>query len=270
MKNFTLLLGLILANLSFTAQVHYEKMYYADHELETKQYTAKFSGVIGLYNEVKFGLKINNSGENVLLYKPSESKVVCEKGEIKVDEKDRYITPGGFKMWTINALQDGMNSVKNFTLNFSGMYEIVPEENSISMDELKLPLASNEFGTKEVECSIKSSLKKTSKTMLKIEVTNKSDKYLVIHPNRVSVIMPDENTYACANKKDNVEIVPAGETVAFTVYWDKMPGGSANDMQLRDMYVQWDNVFFFANEVALEEQIIEFEWDEKMTIEKNQ
>lgn len=262
------ILTLFIANVAFSQET-YEKMYYQDKELTVEKCDIKINNAVGLENEVKFSLKMNNNSNHAVFYRPGESKFVLPTGEVDVLEKEKMVKPEGSKVWTINGMKKDMNKEQSFTFNLSGIYEIIPEKEYQKVDELKLPLQSNEFGTDKIKFAVLNSVKKTSNTWVKIEVTNNSDQYLLIHPSRVSARMPDGNLYACSNKKADMEVVKPGESTNFTVSWEKMPGGSKNDMQLRDMYIVWDNVVFFGNERLLDGEVIEFEWNETVTKEKN-
>lgn len=259
-----------MAASTFTfGQAKYEKMYFNDASIEADSYIARMGNIVGLAGEIKFALKLTNRSDNFLIYNPKESNFNVDGNKVPVTEKVKLIPADKTKSWTINGTRSKMNETENFDFVMNGIYELIQDKNAQSVDEVKLPLSKNEFSFGDVTCKIKSVVKETNKTTMKITVSNKSKRHMIVHPSRVSARMPDGNSYACANKKAKAMVILPGESADLNIKWSRMPGGSKNDMQLRDMFIEWQDVFFHADAKKLSGQTANISWNESLTQEKN-
>ncbi len=254
---------------SVKAQVVYEKMYFQEENMKGDSYLALLKDVIGLPAEVKFSLKMKNTSKNFLIYDPTQSSFKIDGNKVPVEEKQKALAPGKSKMWTINGGYPKMNKTKEFDFVFDGLVEVKQSEKSEVVPELKLPLSKNDFTFGAVNVKVKNLIKETNKTEMKLEITNDTKSYLVMYPSRVAAKMPDGNTYACDNKKSKPELIAPGESATVKIKFARMPGGSKNDMQIREMLIQWEDVFFMGDPVKIDSQTIHFEWDEALTEGKN-
>jgi hypothetical protein len=261
----------VLSALSITtfAQDNYEKMYYNDINTETDHSEISASNAVGLASEVKLSLKIANTSNNFILFNPEESKFILKGKDVQIVEKAKIISPEKSKTWTVNGLEGGMNKEKEFSMNLSGLYEIKEEDKSADVPELKLPLAKNSYEIGDMTLKVLNLVKETSKTSFKLNVKNKSDKYIIVYPSRVSARMPDGNLYSCDSRKAKPVVIEPKSSEDISIKWDKMPGGHKNDMQIRDMLIQWEDVFYYATPQLEDGMVLEFKWDETITKEKN-
>ncbi|PKP51185.1 MAG: hypothetical protein CVT95_01490 [Bacteroidetes bacterium HGW-Bacteroidetes-12] len=271
-KNILITIIVLIANITNVvfAQDNYAKIYYNDILIDNSGYSCKINNVVGLSTEIKFGLKISNATNSFMIYNPQESTFTINGKEVSITEKSKIIDPDKNKNWTINGVGVDMTKVKSFKFNFSGLYKITESEKAFKVDETKLPLAKNDFTFNNINCFVTIVEKSSKQTKLKVQIKNKSDQYLIVYPSRVATkIGSSDDLYTCVSKKSEAILIAPKESEEITIVWERMPGGSKNDMQLRDMFVSWENVFFSANTELLEKEELEFNWNESLTIEKN-
>lgn len=269
-QSFALIAAVTLTTQSVNAQkkIKFEKIYFFDQEHSYEGYNVRTNNAVSMEKEVKFSLKVENQSKNILVYDPSKSSIVVNGETLNVKEKQKIIELDDTDTWTINGFGDKLNEIESFDFKLSGIKEIVEAEQSLPMPELKLPLETNSISSGDIELSVKGSDKKTQYTKVKLEVTNRSKEYIVIHPSAASARLENGNVFACSNKKEKAVIVAPGEKETFSVAWDRLPGGPTNDMQLRDMFIQWEGVFYSATTNDLKDEFLHFEWDEKLSLEK--
>lgn len=273
-KNILITITVLIANITYIVfaqdKDNLSKVFYNDILIENGGYSCKINNVVGLSTEIKFGLKVSNTTNSFMIYNPQESSFNIEGKEISISEKSKIIDPDKNKSWTINGLGVDMTKIKNFKFNFSGLYKITESDKAFSVNEIKLPLAKNEFTFNNINCFVNLVEKSTKETKLKVKITNKSNQYLIVYPSRVATkVGTSDDLYTCVSKKSEAILIAPKESEEITIVWERMPGGSKNDMQLRDMFVSWDNVFFSAKAELFDKEVLQFNWNESLTIEKN-
>lgn len=245
-----------------------EKIYYPVQKESTNHYNVEISNIIGLANEIKFKLEIENTSSNFLLF--DASKCVFTINGTTVTPKDKFIIiePYKKKSKTISALGNGFQGIKEFKFELNGIQQVMPSEEVIITESFSLPPSKNDFSAGDFSVNLKSYKKETGATTSKFDVQYKGKKIGFIHPSKITVSMPDGKEYANAKKSDPILLFP-GNTESFNANWDRMPGGSLNDMQKVEMILNFTGVFGEATAVDLPAQIFNHTWDEAVTKEKN-
>ena len=64
-------------------------------------------------------------------------------------------------------------------------------------------------------------------------------------------------------KKEKPILLLKGQTEDFTLLWERMPGGKANDMQLVDMFVKWNDAFSEADKEKAKDETFTLNIDEE-------
>lgn len=271
-KNILITITVLIANITYIVfaqdKDNLSKVFYNDILIENGGYSCKINNVVGLSTEIKFGLKVSNTTNSFMIYNPQESSFNIEGKEISISEKSKIIDPDKNKSWTINGLGVDMTKIKNFKFNFSGLYKITESDKAFSVNEIKLPLAKNEFTFNNINCFVNLVEKSTKETKLKVKITNKSNQYLIVYPSRVATkVGTSDDLYTCVSKirgnfNCSKRIRRNNNCMGKNAWWIK------NDMQLRDMFVSWDNVFFSAKAELFDKEVLQFNWNESLTIEK--
>lgn len=243
------------------AQKKYEKLYYSEVSKEASDITYTGKSAIATKEFIKFNLKIENKGEDMLLYKPEESKLNINNKSIAPKEKWLQIAPGE----TDNRVVDvkGLDlQVPTCSFEVNGVYKVSTTNKALETADFQLPPSQNEFKTGNFSCTMIALDKETDKTAVKFECRYTGDKIGVIHPGRAAVRLPDGTEIANAKHKKTPMIVTKGESEKFTLVWDRMEGGKATDMQKIKMMIIWRNTFVEADAVKADPVTLDFKIDE--------
>lgn len=245
-----------------------EKIYYPTQRESTEQYNVEISNIVGLANEIKFKLEIENTSSDFLLF--DASKCVFTINGTTVTPKDKFIIiePYKKKSKTILALGSGFQGIKEFKFELNGIQQVIPAGEAIETESFSLPPSKNDFTTGDFTVNLKSYKKETGSTTSKFDVQYKGKQLGFVHPSKISVSMPDGKEYANAKKSDPILLFP-GNTESFNANWNRMPGGSLNDMQKVEMIINFTGVFGEATAIDLPAQAFNLTWDEVATKEKN-
>lgn len=245
----------------------YEKVYFKDTTIVTKHYEANFSDIIAYKAEVKFKLQLKNISKEWLVYRSQEGSFLIDGSEIVANEHLLVIGPGEQKSRVIRASFTNAAKLRSFTFNLNGLQLGALKTVEIK-ESFKLPTGSNELSDPPVLLNLEKLSKTTGKTDVKFSIKNLGEDVLLGFPSRVSVKMPDGKSYATENKKDSYFIIDANETDHFNAQWLRMPGGSANDMQLVDMYIEFNEMFQQIKTKPLDKLQVQLNWNEAFTKEK--
>lgn len=274
MKKVFLLMGFLAFSLMSISQntkrnsiSQFEKAYYFETSKSFTYFDILIKNIVDLDGGVKFALKITNTSSSFLIYNPEQSKVVINGNELPVEGKTKIIDPSNTKSQTIRVNRG--NTKRQETFNFLlGNLTLLKEDNSpIEVDDFEIPMTRKDFKFDNVSCSVSIPVRKTQKMTVKITMKNNGDKYIIVHPGRIGLEMPDDKTYTSKNASDVIILAPHSEE-SVSLKWDRMPKGSLNDMQKVDMGVDFTEVFFYATPEETASESIEIKWDKTLTIEK--
>ncbi|MBI2259614.1 MAG: hypothetical protein HYU67_12060 [Flavobacteriia bacterium] len=269
MKKTSLLISLfILFITSFVYSQNYKKVFFKDLNKSTDEYDLSIVDQLANDKELKFKIKITNKTKDILLIKPSQISIIINDKEYKNSEKDFFIDPFESKSRVINYVGMGFLSTREFSIKVEGIYVLPIFEKTISVNELALPPAQNEFKAGDFLCTIIQIKKQSDETNIKFKCRYEGSDYGVISINKPSVLMPDGNKYATAKTKENNLVLKKGEEENFSVVWKKMPGGSKMDMQKVPMTIFWNETFSISKAKKISNFEEKSSWDEQLTFEK--
>ncbi|MBN8697225.1 MAG: hypothetical protein J0L87_11910 [Bacteroidetes bacterium] len=249
-------------------EVKYVKMYYKDLKMETNDIVIIVDNAVSTEGETKFKLKIENKTNDYLILKPEECKFIINGKEQKPKEKWLVISPNESDFRIVNLKGAGYNAVKNYQFVLDGLYRVDANTKGIATPDFKLPASQNEFETGPFTNTLGKVSKETDKTEVKISVTYTGDKIGFVFPSKVSVKMPDGNTYANAKSKSDAIMMVKGDSDSYKLKWERMEGGKMMDMQKVDMMIQWNDAFAEVSPVKMKAETIQMEFDEVASNEK--
>jgi hypothetical protein len=242
MKNTLFITSFCLSLVLVQAQNKYEKIVYQDLSQETGEMSVQVKDLVSTKEAFKFKLKIQNKGSDILLYKPEESVLKANTKDFKPKEKWMEMPPGDADSKVINF--EGTNYLMpGMAFELSGVYKISNTDAAIEAPEFELPASKNEFTAGNFSCNMLQLSKETDKTEVKFECRYTGDKFGVINPGRAAVKLPDGSEIANAKSKKSPIILMKGESEKFTMSWERMEGGKAQDMQKIKMMIVWRNTF---------------------------
>jgi archaellum component FlaF (FlaF/FlaG flagellin family) len=253
--------------LSGTVFGQYEKVFYKDTTFETDNYKVEIDNIVALPKEVKFRMTITNKTNDWVLYVPEEGKFELGGKTLDFKEDKVLIPPYENKKRILRGTGTGLNDARSFNFVCNGFYKVRLKDASKS-PEFKLPISSNEFVAENFKVVLANSSKTTAKTEVKFNVTYNGEGLGFISPAKMSMRMPDGNVYATAKSKADVVAIEKGKTESITASWNKMEGGSKNDMQMVEMWLMFNGVFQESTQVKIDKTVIPFNWNEAMTIGK--
>lgn len=246
----------------------YDKIYYKPVHFENEVVKVEIDNIVSLPKETKFRMSITNKTGDYLIYNSEESSFTIPDQNVSAKDKSFIIEPNGSKTKVYRAFGENLNTIESFTYVCEGFYQ-VKMQNPLEAENFRLPVAKNNFTVGPYSVSHVGHKKATGKTDIKFTANYQGDNLGFIFPVNIAVIMPDGNSYATANSKGNPIILKKGESDSFSAYWNRMPGGSKNDMQLREMNITFLGVFVEGTPVKVAGKSISIEWDEAMTDGKN-
>lgn len=253
--------------LSGTVFGQYDKVFYKDTTFETEHYKVEIDNVVALSKEVKFRMNITNKTSDWVMYIPEEGKFEMAGKPLSFKEGKLMIPPYDSKKRILRATGEGLNDAREFNFVCDGFYKVTLKEASKS-PEFKLPIASNEFAAENFKVVLVNSSKTTGKTEVKFNVTYNGEGLGFASPAKMSMRMPDGNVYATTKSKADVVVLEKGKTESITASWNKMEGGSKNDMQLVEMWLMFNGVFQESTQAKEAKSVVPLRWNEAMTIGK--
>lgn len=258
-----------LGSLAFSGKAfsQYEKVYYNDTTFETDNYKVEIDNIVALAKEVKFRMTITNKTNDWVLYVPEEGKFEMGGKPLQFKEDKLLIPPYEDKKRTLRATGTGLNEARSFNFVCNGFYKVILKDAS-KAPEFKLPVASNEFVAENFKIVLVNSSKTTAKTEVKFNVTYNGEGIGFASPAKMTMRMPDGNVYATNKAKADVVAIEKGKTESITASWSKMEGGSKNDMQLVEMWLQFAGVFQESTQVKIDQVVLPLRWNEALTIGK--
>ena len=259
---------LFFLQVSFTKSNAIEKVYFQDQVIETDDFKATLTDIVATPAELKFKLVIENQSNNYLLFKPSECSVKTVVGAMSPSEKQLIVDPNSKGFRVLNFKAASLNELRDFVFQLKGVYAMNPDGDNAKMSTVKLN-AVNEIKENGIKLTVANLKKESVETQVKFKVSYDGSKALLVSPSMITVKMPDGNSYANALRKEKPSILFKGDTDNLNCKWERMPGGSANDMQMVEMIVNFDQVFKEMSPVAIEAKEVAVAWNESLTIEKN-
>lgn len=260
-NNKFILVMAILATQTAIAQKSYEKIFYNAEPVEAKDFGVKVKDAVAMKKFTKFNLKLANKGNDILVYKPEESKLIIEGKEYIPKEKRLEILPTDADNRVVN-LDGDQFMVDHYSFVLNGVYKISDSEKALEAPNFDLPPSSNEFKTGNFTCNMQNLEKETGGTWVKFECRYTGDKYGVIIPSRAALKFPDGTEIANEKSKSKPIILLKGESDKFSLEWDRMEGGSATDMQKIKLLIVWRNCFVESDAVKCDPITLDFKIDE--------
>lgn len=259
-KTATVITSVCLALSLAQAQKKYEKIVYS--EVTTEGNGMSITAKNGISNDkfTKFNLKIRNNGDEVLFYRANESKLIVNGKEYKPNEKPLAIGVGE----TDNRVVDIKGSdflVNAYKFEVNGIYKLTNSK-PVDAPEFQLPPSMNEFKAGNFTCTMYNLKKETDKTVVKFECRYTGDKIGVIQTGKAAVKLPDGTEVANAKSNLNPYLLEKGDTKKITLYWNRMQGGKATDMQKVNLMILWRDTFSESETVKLEPITLDFKIDE--------
>lgn len=248
-------------------EVKYVKLFYKDLKVENNEVSISVDNAVSTEGETKFKLKIINKTNDILIYKPEESKFIINGKEFIPTEKWKIIDPNSDNWLIVNLKGTGYNAVKSYSFLVEGLYKISTTEKGISAEDFKLPASKNEFKVGSYTVTLNKLKKESDATNLKLDIKYNGDKVGVVFPTKAGVVMPDGKEYASVKPsglmaKTGPIMLKKGETESASLNWDRMEGGKTMDMQKVDMIVKFNEMFTEATPVKMKPETIQLEFDE--------
>lgn len=242
------------------AQSKFQKVAYQDASATSGELVLKGEDGVATPEYLKFKLKVENKSNDIILYKPEESKFKVNGKEIKPDEKMLVIDPmdTDHRVVKINGTDLRVNDFSYFV---EGLYRVSPDNVAVQAEDFQLPVAQNEFKAGNFSCNLLNLKKETDETWVKFECRYTGDKIGIIHTNRAAIRLPDGTEIANNKTKSHPEILQKGETQKFSLVWRRMEGGRATDMQKIKLLIIWRNTFVEADPVKIQGGNLDFKMD---------
>lgn len=260
-KGIVVIASLCLALSSALAQKKYEKIMYTETSAEADEMTVTAKSIVSTKEFTKFNLKITNKSDDILLFKPSETKIKANTKEFIPKEKNLEIAPTETENRVVDVKGPDF-MVMDYTYEISGIYKVSTTNKAVESPDFQLPPSTNEFKTGNFTCNMIDLSKETDKTSVKFECRYTGDKIGVIHAGRAAVRLPDGTEIANAKSSSTPILLEKGESKKITLYWNRMQGGRATDMQKINLMIVWRNTFVEAEAVKLKPVTLEFKIDE--------
>lgn len=274
MKKTVILLTVSLVSIFMIAQKKernaiggFEKAFYFEKNKSFENCDVIIKNIVDYDGGVKFALKITNTTSDFLIFNPEQSKIIVDGKKIQAEGKTKLIAASKTKSQTIHADRGSAKRQEAFSFLFAGLSILKEDKKAIEVEDFEIPMERKDFSFDDVSCKVSIPVRKSQKMTVKVSMKNTGDKYIIVHPYRVGVEMPDEKTYSSKNTKEAIVLAPHSEKT-MTLKWDRMPKGNLNDMQKVDMGIDFTDVFFYAVEESLASENIEIKWDKNLTIEK--
>ena len=223
--------------------------------------------VVAKIDYAKFKIKITNTTNDYILYKPQESKFFIEGKEYKPeDKKPVLIQPLDNVSRTIDAKGGGNNLHTNsFSFNLDGLYKVVPT-GTVTAPNFILPPSVNQFVSGDFTVDMIAISKKTQETAVKFKVTYTGEGMGIIDPKKLSTKIESGQLFA-NEKRDKTIVLAKGESDTFIALFHIE--GKIADMQFANMEIVWNDTFKNAELKKLDGAALSFLLDPGMTAGKN-
>lgn len=261
--NKLVLFGAVLAlgASSLNAQVKYEKVAYHDYNTTVGDLVLKGENAVATPEYLKFKIKVDNKGNDIIIYKPEESRIKINGKDIAPQEKWVAVDPIDSDHRTIDIKGKDLRQ-NEFAFQVDGLYKVSPDKTSVPAEDFQLPASQNGFKAGNFSCNMVDLKKETDETKVKFECVYTGDKIGIIHTNRAAVRLPDGTEIANNKIKTDPEVLQKGDTKKFNLVWKRMEGGKATDMQKIKLMIVWRNTFVESDAVKLPGGTLEFKIDE--------
>lgn len=243
------------------AQSKHEKVIYSDFNTSSGDLVLKGEDAVSTAEYLKFKLKIDNRSNDIIVYKPDESRFKINEQEVKPTEKMLWVDPLDSDHRVVNIKGKDLR-VNEFSYAVEGLYKVSPDNTPIPAEDFQLPAAQNEFKAGNFSCTMVDLKKETDETKVKFECRYTGDKIGIIHTNRAAVRLPDGTEIANNKVKMDPEVLQKGDVQKFNLVWKRMEGGRATDMQKIKLMIVWRNTFVEADPVKIQGGILNFKIDE--------
>lgn len=271
---------LFIATFAFTSQCIFaqEKVFYPDQQkVSSESYDVKISDIIALPKEIKFKLEFENTSNDIIVYDLSQSEIIANGNKYTPKSRIAFVTlskpivlaPHKKINRTVSVTAENIGSPKEFRFELKGVKKVILSDEKFSAQKFALPPSSNDFEAGSFTISLKDYKKSTGGSSVKLNAQYNGKKAGLIFPSKITVSMPDGKNYASADRDADLIILFPGDKEGFGAKWDRMPGGSINDMQKVEMNINFDDVFREGTVSDISGSSYSFTWDEELTKAKN-
>ncbi|HSY62388.1 MAG TPA: hypothetical protein VK796_10950 [Cytophaga sp.] len=223
--------------------------------------------VVSKIDYVKFKIKLINTTNDYILYKPQESNFIIEGNEYKPeDKKPVLIQPLDNASRTIDAKGNGSNlHTDNFSFNLDGLYKVVPT-GTVNAPNFILPPSVNQFVAGDFTVEMISISKKTQETAVKFKVTYTGEGMGIVDPKKLGVKIESGQIFA-NEKRDKSIVLGKGESDTFIALFHIE--GKIADMQFANMEIVWNDTFKHAELKKIDGTTLNLVLDPGLTAGKN-
>jgi hypothetical protein len=223
--------------------------------------------VVSKIDYSKFKIKITNTTNDYILYKPQESKFIIGGNEYKPqDKKAMLIQPLDNASKTIDVKGNGSNlHADNFSFNLDGLYKVIPT-GTVNAPNFILPPSVNQFVAGDFTVEMIAISKKTQETAVKFKVTYTGEGMGIVDPRKLSTKIDSGQLFA-NDKRDKSIILAKGESDTFIALFHIE--GKIADMQFANMEIVWNDTFKHAELKKIDGTTLSFVLDPGLTAGKN-
>lgn len=241
--------------------------YYKSTSVDLKAVTIDVTDAVSRIDFSKFKMKITNTTNDHILYKPQESKFVIEGNDYKPeDKKPLLIQPLDNSSRTIDLKGNGNNMhTDNFSFNVDGLYKVIPTGN-VSAPNFMLPPSVNQFVAGDFTVEMVSISKKTQETAVKFKVTYTGDGMGIVDPKKLGAKIEAGQVFA-NDKREKSAVLAKGESDTFTAVFHIE--GKIADMQFANMEIVWNDTFKNAELKKIDGTTLNLVLDPGLTAGKN-
>jgi hypothetical protein len=223
--------------------------------------------VVSKIDYSKFKLKISNTTNDYILYKPQESKFIIDGNEYKPqDKKPVLVQPLDNGSRTIDVKGNGNNlHADNFTFNLDGLYKVIPT-GAVNAPNFMLPPSVNQFIAGDFTVEMVTISKKTQETVVKFKVTYTGEGMGIVDPKKLGAKIESGQVFA-NEKREKTIVLGKGESDTFIALFHIE--GKIADMQFANMEIVWNDTFKNAELKKLDGTTLNLVLDPGLTAGKN-
>lgn len=262
----TILVIAAIASCTFIQAQNYKKVFYKDQTVESKDMRISLDNAIATDGEIKFKMKIKNSTNDYIMYKPSESSFKLDGKSYKPEEKPFIIRPNDDDSKVIN-LKGNYKKAADYEFVTDGFYKISSTAKGVAVSDFKLPASQNEITAGPFVITLLKTKKETARTDARFKVKYTGDKIAIFEPNKIAMKMPDGKEYANYHSDRKPQVL-GKEEFEFEVSWKEIPK-SSGDMQFVEMIILWRDAFKEITPEKIPAQTLTVAFDKDMSDVKN-
>jgi hypothetical protein len=242
--------------------------YFKTASVETKDVKIEGQDAVAMMEFAKFKIKLTNTTNDYILFKPKEGLFKLESGDfVPVDKKVILIQPMDYESKVIDMKAPAKNAhVDAFKFQIDGLYKIPVAAPATEAPNFALPASSNDFTAGNFKVELVNVSKKTQETAVKFKVTYTGEGAGLVDPRKLGVKIESGQVFA-NDKKDKGMILYKGESDTFVATFHIE--GKVVDMQFANMEIVWKDTFKDSKVIKLDGATLDFSLDPGLTAGKN-